>query len=219
MFPVFQEYLLNKGWTEPTSMAFKSPLSQFTELFFDNSNQVELFMKGVKLTEYRIADLPALEQFVTGLEQQGKLQVEDILSLIREGIGMFDIPSGIHIKDVLTQFGLPSDFYGNASVGYFNYGALRVGYFEGRLDEMAILFEDDISFDIHDPMLEDLLPALTATSYLHQVIQLLNCAELPWHSKYEQEHMDYTVVTVGDTADMWFDLDTGYLIRIVFRIK
>lgn len=219
MFAVFKEYLVNKSWIETTAMAFRHTSNQYIELFFDNSNQVELFIKGIRLAEYRVDDLAALEQLVNGFEQQEKLRVDDILSVIRDGIDMLGVSSGMHLKDALVQFGLPADFYGNPSLGYLQYGTLRLGYFEGFIDEAAILFQDDLSFDLQDPLLKDMLPAVTATSYLHEIIQLLNCSELKWHSQYEKDHMDYIVVKVGDTADMSFDLDTGYLTRIAFSIK
>jgi hypothetical protein len=64
MKTTFIEYLLNNGWKELNPMTFQNVADSKYELFFDTSNQIELYFKNERKDEKYILNQNELVEFL-----------------------------------------------------------------------------------------------------------------------------------------------------------
>ncbi len=66
----FTKYLLENGWEQSNRMTFKNIKSTKYEIFFDTSNQIELYFDNEKKDEKYLIDV---EELIFFLEQNNLL--------------------------------------------------------------------------------------------------------------------------------------------------
>lgn len=64
MQSLFTEYLSSHQWKQIKPMTFKNAKYACYELFFDTSNQVELYFKNKRIDEKYLANLEDLKKFL-----------------------------------------------------------------------------------------------------------------------------------------------------------
>jgi hypothetical protein len=60
----FTKYLLENGWEQSSPMNFRNIKDYRYEIFFDNSNQIELYFNNNRITEKYLVDLTMLIFFL-----------------------------------------------------------------------------------------------------------------------------------------------------------
>ncbi|MEZ4933808.1 MAG: hypothetical protein R2788_17015 [Saprospiraceae bacterium] len=61
---IFVKYLLKNGWKQLNLMSYENRAKNDYELFFDTSNQVELYFKGKIVNKRYIAEIGDLKLFL-----------------------------------------------------------------------------------------------------------------------------------------------------------
>ena len=64
---VFTEYLIEKGWLESAPMTYTKMGNNY-EIFFDNSNQIEIYLNSKRVRNIRLLELDDLIQLLDTLK-------------------------------------------------------------------------------------------------------------------------------------------------------
>jgi len=141
------------------------------------------------------------------------IEVNEILQVIKLGLSSLDISIGMSLEKLEEKYGTANEVVGDSNAGYLNYGYIRVGYFGGYVDEVAIMFNDDPQFKIEIEELEE-MKFIDGETNINQFVHILNYAGIRWSSEYRKNHLDYISFTIEAGSDVLFDLETGYIMRI-----
>jgi hypothetical protein len=65
---IFAKHLLKNGWEQPSAMTFKNIKNPKYEIFFDTSNQIELYFNNERKDEKYLIDLEELVLFLKQID-------------------------------------------------------------------------------------------------------------------------------------------------------
>jgi len=147
------------------------------------------------------------------------IEVPDIIKLLQHGFEYKNAKFGMNIKELKFYMGEPDRIAGNSDMGYWHYGFWRFGYFDGVIDQIAILFEKDqhIKFGTNLKNIGGEIDFIETGTKLYEIIKLFNLHGIEWSGQFRKNELDYATIHVRDGSAVTFDLDSGEIYRIAFR--
>lgn len=140
---------------------------------------------------------------------------EDILDFIKVG-EIKGIKLGMSITEVYEKLGQPKENAGDLKVGYLIYGIFSLGYFDGIIDELAILFHKNkaTSFATKENEFGE-VAEINGDMKINEFIYLLNSRGFLWDC-YNKSNLDYFIVRSEAGVGTLFDLYDGTLHKISY---
>jgi hypothetical protein len=137
----------------------------------------------------------------------------DLIRFIKEGDVNSTIFLGMNLEEAIRLQGNDFERIGNMQSGYIKDAELRLGYFENKVDEIAIMYFDTNIEHLVDGEYGSV--SVSKKTQIHEFIQILNYNEISWKS-YKETDLDYFYLIAQSGVTGIFELDSGTLNRISF---
>lgn len=137
----------------------------------------------------------------------------DFMEFLTQGDNLLGVSLNDRVSKLHELLGKPLEIVGNKKAGFFHYKGLRYGYFEDKIDEIAVVFynEDDLKFNVTNEFQEDF--ELSNRTFLHRFMYFLSSVQIGWECRGFKYQNGCTLVT-KKKVHIEFDLETGFLHKI-----
>lgn len=127
-----------------------------------------------------------------------------------------NISIGMYTHEIKEIYGEPTSITGNEEIGYFFYKELRLGYCKDRIDEIAIIFDNDfVSFSFYTEFAES-IQSINSSTKLNELFLILNFLDLNWKSAFDKNNREYLFIETGDNVWVTFNLEDNRIAKISY---
>jgi hypothetical protein len=143
----------------------------------------------------------------------------DLFDFMTKGYSLCGVSLNDTIEKVQKLLGKPLEKIGDKTAGFLIYTeGVRYGYFENEIDELAILFNEKnkMKYNFINDMNEKV--EVSNKTQIHQFIYLLNTKKITWKC-VDEKNIGAFIIIINHATCIYFDLDTGRLMKIFISRK